>query len=127
MDVMPKNFNEDYFKKLNRAARIANFTGDELEEYRKAMRTERDRINQLAFAHDKGVEEGFVKGFDKGHEDGKVEGRAEGKAEGIVEGRSEGMAETSKAIASALKLQGALSIEQIAQATGLSQEVIETL
>ena len=111
MEVMPENFDEDYFKALNRAARTANFTGEELEEYRKAMRTERDLINQLAYAHDKGVEEGF----DKGREDGKAEGLAEGKSE------------ASMAIASSLKQQGTLSMEQIAQATGLSIEVIENL
>lgn len=103
MEVMPENFDEDYFKALNRAARTANFTGEELEEYRKAMRTERDLINQLAYAHDKGVEEGF----DKGCEEGK--------------------SEASMAIASSLKQQGTLSMEQIAQATGLSVDVINTL
>ena len=115
MEVMPKNFDEDYFKALNRAARTANFTGEELEEYRKAMRTERDLINQLAYAHDKGVEEGFTNGFDRGHENGK--------AEGLAEGRSE----ASMAIASSLKKHGTLSLEQIAQATGLSIEAIKTL
>ncbi|MCQ2131058.1 MAG: hypothetical protein MJY94_06700, partial [Bacteroidales bacterium] len=79
----------------------------------------RDLINQLAYAHDKGVEEGFDNGFDKGREDGK----AEGNAEGLAEGKSE----ASRAIASNLKQQGTLSMEQIAQATGLSIKVIETL
>lgn len=107
MEVMPKNFDEDYFKALNRAARTANFTGEELEEYRKAMRTERDLINQLAYAQEKGYENG----------------KAEGKAEGLAEGRSE----ASMVIASSLKQQGTLSMEQIAQATGLSVDVINTL
>ncbi|MCQ2130300.1 MAG: hypothetical protein MJY94_02780, partial [Bacteroidales bacterium] len=75
----------------------------------------RDLINQLAYAHDKGVEEGFTNGFDRGHENGKAEGLAEGKSE------------ASMAIASSLKKHGTLSLEQIAQATGLSLEVIETL
>ena len=91
MEVMPKNFDEDYFKALNRAARTANFTGEELEEYRKAMRTERDLINQLAYAHD------------------------------------EGAADARKKVALELRKQGILSMEQIAQTTGLAIDVIKSL
>lgn len=60
----------------------------------------------------------------------KLEGRAEGRAEGLAEGRAEGLAEgraeEKKALARKFKEAG-VSIELIAQSTGLSMEEIAAL
>lgn len=60
----------------------------------------------------------------------KLEGRAEGRAEGLAEGRAEGLAEgraeEKKALARKFKEAG-VSIELIAQSTGLSMEEIAVL
>jgi predicted transposase YdaD len=56
------------------------------------------------------------------------QGHAEGRAEGLAEGRAEGRAEGDRArqisTAMSLKQMGILSVSQIADATGLSEEEI---
>ena len=64
--------------------------------------------------------------YQKGKEEGKEEGRAEGKEEGRAEGRAEGMSQRSLEIARNLLSLG-LPIDQITQATGLTEEEIELL
>ena len=62
------------------------------------------------------------KGLAKGIEKGRAEGREEGRAEGIVKGRTEGIKETARNF----KANG-VSIEIIAQSTGLSMEEVARL
>ena len=62
--------------------------------------------------------------YQKGKEEGRAEGRAEGKEEGRAEGRAEGMSLRSLEIARNLLSLG-LPIDQITQATGLTEEEIE--
>ena len=62
--------------------------------------------------------------FQKGMEEGMEKGRAEGKEEGRAEGRAEGMPLRSLDIARNLLSLG-LPIDQITQATGLTEEEIE--
>ena len=59
----------------------------------------------------------------KGHAEGLAEGRAEGLAEGIEKGRKD----EKITMAQKLKAMGVLSVEQIADTTGLSVEEIERL
>lgn len=54
------------------------------------------------------------------------EGKMEGRAEGIKEGRAEGRAEAISQMVSKMK-QGGMSLSQIAQFTGLSEEQISQL
>jgi predicted transposase/invertase (TIGR01784 family) len=54
-------------------------------------------------------------------------GHAEGKAEGLAEGMEKGERKANEAIARKLKSMGVLSVEQIADTTGLSAEEIEKL
>ena len=67
--------------------------------------------------------EGLAEGKAKGLAEGKAKGLEEGRAEGMAEGREEGRAERSLEIARQLKAMG-MPDEQIAQATGLPQNVI---
>ena len=64
--------------------------------------------------------------LDDRYQKGKEEGRAEGKEEGRAEGRAEGMSQRSLEIARNLLSLG-LPINQITQATGLTEEEIELL
>ena len=74
----------------------------------------------------KGVAEGMAQGMEKGMAEGMEKGMAEGMAQGKAEGKVEGEREKALAIARNLKTFG-LSISQIAEATGLNQEEINTL
>lgn len=74
----------------------------------------------------------LIKGyFRQGHAEGRAEGRAEGLVEGEKKGRAEGRAEGDKArqisTATSLKQMGILSISQISEATGLSEDEIRKL
>ena len=62
----------------------------------------------------------------EGLEQGRTEGRAEGLAEGRAEGRAEGLAEGRSDVARKMKASG-MSVEQIAQFTGLSLDEIAKL
>ena len=64
--------------------------------------------------------------LDDRYQKGKEEGRAEGKEEGRAEGRAEGMSQRSLEIARNLLSLG-LPVDQITQATGLTEEEIEEL
>ena len=64
--------------------------------------------------------------YQKGKEEGRAEGKEEGRAEGKEEGRAEGMSQRSLEIARNLLSLG-LPINQITQATGLTEEEIELL
>ena len=55
------------------SADISNFATEEKIKYVNDMTTERDVKNQLAYAHDTGVEEGLA----KGREEGKAKERVE--------------------------------------------------
>ena len=65
----PKEMQAEIFELLFNSAEIANFTPEEKVKYENDMTTERDRRNQLAFSHDRGVEEGMEKGIAKGREE----------------------------------------------------------
>ena len=64
--------------------------------------------------------------LDDRYQKGKEEGRAEGKEEGRAEGRAEGMSQRSLEIARNLLSLG-LPVDQIIQATGLTEEEIGML
>lgn len=82
--------------------------------------------------------EGREEGRAEGRAEGRLEGRAEGRAEGRLEGRAEGIAigeqrgraegehQKSIAIAQRLKAMG-MSVSDIANATGLPEEEIDSL
>ena len=54
----PEGFEGELFRLLFETAEIATFTPQEKIKLENDMRTERDLRNQMAYAHDKGVEEG---------------------------------------------------------------------
>ncbi len=74
----------------------------------------------------KGIEQGRAEGRAEGHAAGLSEGRSEGEAIGLKKGRSEGAAQKQREIAKNLKHAG-ISVDVIAENTGLTAEEIENL
>ena len=97
---------------------ISGFTDAELRAYDKfwdSVSVERTLLDDR-----------YQKGKEEGRAEGKEEGRAEGKEEGRAEGRAEGMSQRSLEIARNLLSLG-LPVDQITQATGLTEEEIGLL
>ena len=99
----------ELLKRLFDSAEIATFTADERIKYQNDMTTQRDIINQIAYAKKEGL----------------VEGHAAGVAEGEARGEAKVAAE-KETIARNLRDMG-ISPEQISKATGLSVEAIAAL
>ena len=91
-----------FLDELSEATRVAGFSKNKYDIYQSDMKSERDILMMM--------------------QDQKEQGRAEGRTEGRAEGRAEERSE----IAAKMKSMG-LSPEQIAQATDLSIEVINSL
>ena len=94
----PKGLDGEIFDLLFTSANLSNFTAEDKIKYHNDMTTERDIRNQIAFARDKGLEEGEAKG------------KAEGKAE----------------IARAMLAEG-MELALIIKLTGLSAEELSAL
>ena len=103
---MPSELEESVFGRIFRAAEIAAYDRERINQYERDMMTENDYRNTIAFARKKAI--------------------AEGHAEGLAEGMAEGKAAERVLIAKALKGQG-VAIGTIAAATGLSAQEIAGL
>ena len=105
-NLIPDRLRERIFEQLFEVAEIAKFTPEEMRHYEDSLKYYRDLKNSLDTARD----EGWVKG------------KLEGKQEGIKVGsREEKLAIAQKALSMGM------SIPEIMQLTGLSQEAIEQL
>lgn len=98
----PDNLDAAVYRKLFEVAEFVKMPVDQRKTYIAKMNTERDIINQLAYAKRIAMEEG----------------RAEGKAEGLEEARLE--------IAKAMKDKG-VSTDIIVECSGLTLETIKAL
>jgi len=114
----PDTHQEDYFNELLQTAEFLAMDMETQAMYEKRIKEMRDIQN---------VENYFRRvTLAEGREKGLAEGREKGLAEGRAEGRAEGQTSKAKEIAGRLFAMG-LPPEQIAEATGLSLEEIETL
>ena len=100
---------------------MANLSLEDRIAYDKAL----DRYRVSRIVEEDAREAGWKKGIAEGRAEGRAEGLAEGRAEGRAEGLAEGQAKEKVAIARNLKSLG-LSTAQIAQATGLTEEEVES-
>lgn len=114
---MPDALKEQVFSRLEELAAVANLSLEDRIAYDKAL--DRYRVSRIV------EEDAREAGWKKGLAEGLAEGRAEGRAEGLAEGLAEGQAKEKVAIARNLKSLG-LSTAQIAQATGLTEEEVES-
>ena len=131
---MPFRARKSVFEKLEEVVTLSSLTRAEREKYDESLKTYRDRLAELAFAQQEGMEKGIAKGMEKGIAKGRAEGRAEGLAEGMEKGLAEGMekglaegrAEEKLKNARNMKAAG-ISPELIVQITGLTPEAIADL
>ena len=126
LEECPKVLTHQIFRKIFEVSELYNMDQDTRDKVIHKMTTERDLRNQMAYARQEAIEEGLAEGRAKGH----AEGRAEGHAEGHAEGRTVGLAEGTKKnqIKTAKKmLNMGMSIDLIAEISGLSKEEIEAL
>ena len=98
----PEELKQPIWTRLFNAAQFAAMNKHEQLEYIKEMNTERDRRNQISYAHECG------------------------KAEGLAEGEAKGKTEEKLNIARNMKEKGA-DVAFIAECTGMSVEEIEKL
>jgi len=114
MERLPKELNNQIFRKLKSIVEVERMTPDQRLEYELSLSVERD----LSAALDTSFEDGMEKG--------KAEGMKDGIEQGMKKGKEEGKAEEQRLIAANLKKQG-INIETIAQCTGLSLKEISGL
>ena len=100
--------------KANNVMDIFYMDEQERKRYEAAWEYESDRLSMINESERKGLERG------------KLLGLAEGKSLGFAEGESQGSRQAKLETARNL-LQFGLSVENIAQATGLSQAEVEAL
>ena len=91
------------------------------------MNREEQRVYEHYISERSILENQMITAKGEGRNEGLAEGRAEGRAEGLAEGRAEGRAEANIDTARKLKAMGMLSVQQIADATGLSIDEINQL
>ena len=118
----PEALEHNVFKKIFEMSELLNMDEVTRSKVIDKMTTERDLINQMAYARQIAIEKGLAEGRAKGLAEGRVEGRAEGRVEGRVEGEMKAKQEH----AAKLKQLG-VSVDIICEATGLSMEAIESL
>ena len=98
----PKELTGEIFDLLFSSADLSNFAPEEKIKYLSDMTTERDIRNQIAYAKDKGIEQG--------------------RQEGIEQGVAQGKAEIAKAM-----LAKGFDVATVQELTGLSAEEIAAL
>lgn len=127
---MPDALKEQVFNRLEELASVANLSLEDRIAYDKAL--DRYRVSRIVeedareAGWKKGLEEGRAEGLIAGRAEGHAEGLAVGRAEGHAEGHAEGLLEGKKSVVSKLNAFG-LSIEQIQEATGLTEKDIKDL
>lgn len=115
---MPDALKEQVFNRLEELASVANLSLEDRIAYDKAL--DRYRVSRIV------EEDAREAGWKKGLEEGRAEGLIAGRAEGHAEGHAEGLLEGKKSVVSKLNAFG-LSIEQIKEATGLTEKDIRDL
>ena len=110
----PRALQERVFDRLFETAEIAKFTRTELSEYWDSLKNFRDLYSVITTAQR------------KGHNEGREEGLEEGRKKGLEEGRQEGLEEGRKENALRMKQKG-YPLEDIAEITGLSVEIVKNL
>lgn len=102
------------FQRLEELARIVNMNKKERDEYEACLKVYRDNYNTWNYMKEQALKEGIAKGIEQGIE------------QGIEIGVNKGKKENSYDIARKMKQKG-LSVDMIAECTGLSKSEIEKL
>ena len=118
LDSRPEVLDHEVFARIFKESELLKMDLETRDKVRERMTTERDLRNQMKYAMETAIAEGLAEGL--------AEGRAEGLAEGRAKGLAEGELNSRKAIAKKLKEMG-MSLDMIAEATGLDADTIEAL
>ena len=110
LDARPEVLDHKVFGRIFQESELLEMDEQTRNKVKAKMTTERDLRNQMKYAMETAIAEGLA--------EGRAEGRAKGRAEGELNGR--------KAIAKKLKEMG-MSLDMIAEATGLDADTIEAL
>ena len=110
------------FQRLEELARIVNMNKKERDEYEACLKVYRDNYNTWNYMKEQALKEGLAKGL----EEGIAKGIEQGIEQGIEIGVNKGKKENSYDIARKMKQNG-LSVDMIAECTGLSKSEIEKL
>ena len=110
------------FQRLEELARIVNMNKKERDEYEACLKVYRDNYNTWNYMKEQALKEGLAKGL----EEGIAKGIEQGIEQGIEIGVNKGKKENSYDIARKMKQKG-LSVDMIAECTGLSKSEIEKL
>ena len=114
------------FQRLEELARIVNMNKKERDEYEACLKVYRDNYNTWNYMKEQALKEGLEEGLAKGLEEGIAKGIEQGIEQGIEIGVNKGKKENSYDIARKMKQKG-LSVDMIAECTGLSKSEIEKL
>jgi predicted transposase/invertase (TIGR01784 family) len=125
-DHIPERLRNRIFEKAFQQAEIAQFQPEQREAYEKSLKYYRDIKNVVDTSFGEGFEEGRMTGLEEGKQMGLEEGKQMGLEEGKQMGLEEGKYHEKLSIARNLLSLG-FSVEQIAQATGLSLQQVENL
>ena len=106
------------FQRREELARIVNMNKKERDEYEACLKVYRDNYNTWNYMKEQALKEGL--------EEGLAKGIAKGIEQGIEIGVNKGKKENSYDIARKMKQKG-LSVDMIAECTGLSKSEIEKL
>ena len=130
LDRLPFKARMAVFKRLEDIVEIAALSKEDRLRYEESVKVHRDNLAVEAYALETGWEKGHEEGWNEGHKEGWNLGLEVGKAEGHKEGwnlgKTEGERNANLKNAYNLKQLG-VSIEIIAQATGLTEEEIKQL
>ena len=86
-----------------------------------------DRRAFLKDARNQGLAEGHKQGFEQGRKEGLEQGLEQGRKEGLEQGRALGEAKGRADVVRQLAASGLLTLEQVAEATGMSEEKVKAL
>lgn len=106
------------FQRREELARIVNMNKKERDKYEACLKVYRDNYNTWIYMKEQALKEGL--------EEGLAKGIAKGIEQGIEIGVNKGKKENSYDIARKMKQKG-LSVDMIAECTGLSKSEIEKL
>jgi predicted transposase/invertase (TIGR01784 family) len=117
LDRLPQELvQEPAIQKAFMALAHLSMNTEEREIYEARLKWLRDE----AAALEKKAKESFKKGASEGYQKGMEQGMEQGIKQGVEQGMEQGKAKTIRAIAKNLLSLGELSLEAIAEATGLS-------
>ena len=110
LESIPPTFGSESLDRLYRASEIAQFDIEKRLKYEEDMISERDYINILDTAEERGLERG------------RAEGLEQGRAEGIAKGVAQGVSKVARAM-----LESGMDIKSISSLTGMTEEQIRAL